>query len=163
MKRRIMFVCHGNICRSPMAEFVMKNILKKLGLENEYTIASSATSNEEVGNPIYPPAARELKRRGIAFEYRHAVRLQSEDYAKYDLFVLMDDNNIRNISRIFSSDPDRKICKLLSFTGTDRDVADPWFTGLFDKTYDDILKGCIALLSSIDERISNDDLGRILA
>ena len=162
LKRRIMFVCHGNICRSPMAEFITKHILERLGLSDEYLVSSSATSTEELGNPLYPPAAVELKQRGIAFNNRRATRLSSSDYDKYDLFVLMDDNNIRNIRRIFPSDTENKVHKLLSFCGLDRDVADPWYTGCFDEAYDDIFRGCIALLSSIDCRINESSISKIV-
>ena len=152
---RIMFVCHGNICRSPMAELVMRHLVKKKGLSDRVQVASSATSTEEiwngVGNPIYPPARRELARHGIPVdENKRAVQLRREDYEKYDLFVGMDSANIRNMHRILGGDPMGKICKLLSFTGSERDVADPWYTGDFDATWQDIWTGCNALLSSLD-------------
>ena len=146
-----------------MAEFITKNILNKLDISDEYIVASSATSTEELGNPLYPPAARELLRRGIPFTRREATRLCSDDYDKYDIFALMDDNNMRNIRRIISADPMGKICKLMSFTGSDRDVADPWYTGDFTEAYNDILEGCIALLASIDPRISYDKAMKMLA
>ncbi len=159
---KILFVCHGNICRSPMAEFITKDILRRLGLDKEYLVCSSATSCEELGNPLYPPAAAELKRRGIPFNDRRATRLSPSDYEKYDVFALMDDNNMRNIRKIFPSDPNEKIRKLLSYCGLERDVADPWYTGSFDKAYDDIFRGCIALLSSVDPRISRESFGKII-
>lgn len=152
--KRIMFVCHGNICRSPMAEFITKKIVRDLGLGAEYLIRSSATSYEEQGNPVYPPARRELACRGVPLESRCAVRLEPSDYDKYDLFVLMDSRNMRNIKYIFPSDKDNKICKLLSFAGEDADVFDPWCSGDFVTAYNDIYRGCVALLCSIDPRIT---------
>ena len=150
---RIMFVCHGNICRSPMAEFILKKMVSERGLENAFSIASSATSSEEiyrgVGNPIYPPARRELERHGVAYESRRAVQLVSDDYDKYDMFVGMDSANVRNIHRIFGSDKDRKIFKLMEFTSRGGDVADPWYSDRFDIAFDDIYDGCEALLNSI--------------
>ncbi len=150
-----MFVCHGNICRSPMAELVMRDLVKKKGLSARVQVASCATSTEEIwngiGSPIYPPARRELARHGIPVdENKRAVQLRREDYDKYDLFVGMDSANIRNMHRILGGDPDGKICKLLSFAGSERDVADPWYTGDFDATWQDIWTGCNALLSSLD-------------
>ena len=149
MMKKIMFVCHGNICRSPMAEFIFKYLAKSEGLIDEFTVASSATSTEEiwggVGNPIYPPAADELSRHKIPFTDRRAVQLKRSDYEKYDLFIIMDARNERGIYNIFGSDPEGKVKKLLDFTGGG-DVADPWYTGNFDKTYNDIYKGCRALL-----------------
>ena len=152
---KIMFVCHGNICRSPMAELVMRDLVKKKGLSAHVQVASCATSTEEIwngiGSPIYPPARRELARHGIPVdENKRAVQLRREDYEKYDLFVGMDSANIRNMRRILGGDPDGKICKLLSFTGSERDVADPWYTGDFDATWQDVWEGCNALLSSLD-------------
>lgn len=146
---KIMFVCHGNICRSPMAEFIMKDLVEKQGLENDFYIVSSATSTEEIGNPIYPPALRELKKNNIPVGEKYAVQLKRDDYSKYDLFLLMDDNNMRNIKRIFPADPDNKIKKLLDFVGTGADVADPWYYGNFDVTFEEIQKGCKALLETL--------------
>ena len=150
---RIMFVCHGNICRSPMAECIMRYLLEEAGLSDEVAVASSATSTEEiwngVGNPIYPPAVRELARHGIEVPKRQAVQLQKSDYQKYDLFIGMDGANIRNMMRIFGTDPDGKVHKLLSFAKREADVADPWYTGDFAITYRDILAGCKGLLLEI--------------
>ena len=146
---RIMFVCHGNICRSPMAEFIMKDMLKKSGLEKEVSVSSSATSTEEIGNPVYPPAMAELKRHGLDGSGKYAVQLKSSDYEKYDVFAVMDNNNLRNIGRIFRSDPDGKIHKLLEYAGRSSDVADPWYSGKFDVAYADIHEGCAALLEYI--------------
>lgn len=152
---KIMFVCHGNICRSPMAESVMRHLLNENGRSARVQVASSATSTEEiwngVGNPIYPPARRELARHGVPVdESKRAVQLCREDYDKYDLFVGMDNANIRNMHRILGGDPDGKICKLLSFIGSERDVADPWYAGDFEATWRDVWEGCNALLSSLD-------------
>ena len=151
---RIMFVCHGNICRSPMAEFITKKIVSDLGLDGDYLIASSATSPEEYGSPIYPPAASELYRHGVPYSKREATLLSPADYDKYDIFALMDERNMRNISRYFPSDPKSKIAKLLSFAGENRDVIDPWYSGNFKGAFDDILYGCSALLCKLDRRIT---------
>ena len=144
--KKILFVCHGNICRSPMAEFVMKDLIRRAGREKEFVIASAATSTEELGNPVYPPARAELMRHGLSADGKYAVRLTREDYGRYDLLIGMDDANIANMLRLFGGDPDGKICKLLSFAGDDRNVADPWYTGRFDVTYRDVLTGCESLL-----------------
>ena len=148
--KKIMFVCHGNICRSPMAEFIFKDMLKKKGAESEFYVASSATSTEEIwggiGNPVYPPAKAELKKHGILCDGKRAVQLKKSDYEKYDMFIAMDGNNIRNIGRIFGSDPDSKVHKMMDFTDRKGDVADPWYTGNFDITYSDIYDGCVGLL-----------------
>ncbi len=145
---RIMFVCHGNICRSPMAEVIFRDLAKRAG-RNDIFVASSATSDEEIwggrGNPVYPPAREELAKHGLSAEGKRAVQLQTSDYASYDLFVVMDQNNLGNIGRIFGRDPERKVRKLLDFCGGG-DVADPWYTRRFDVTYHEILRGCKALL-----------------
>lgn len=143
---KIMFVCHGNICRSPMAEFIMKDMVKKEGLDGEIYVASCATSTEELGNPVYPPAKSELARHGLSCKGKYAVQLAKRDYDKYDMFILMDDNNMRNIRRIFKDDPDGKIHKLLDFDGGGN-VADPWYTDRFEVAYNDIERGCKALLA----------------
>ncbi len=148
---RIMFVCHGNICRSPMAEFVMKKLVQEHGLENKIQISSSAVSTEEIGNPVYPPARRELARHGISCEGKQAVQLKKADYEKYDLFLLMDNSNLFYICRIFPDDPEQKIYKLLEYAGGSGDVADPWYTGDFEKAYQDIYHGCTAALDKIQE------------
>ena len=152
---KILFVCHGNICRSPMAEFIFKDMVEKKGLSDRFRIASCATSTEEIwngiGSPIYPPARRELARHSIPVdENKRAVQLRREDYEKYDLFVGMDGANIRNMHRILGGDPAGKIHKLLEYAGRDADVADPWYTGDFDATWQDVWEGCNALLSSLD-------------
>ena len=147
---KVLFICHGNICRSPMAEFVMKDMVKKRGMEDMFCIASSATSTEEiwrgVGNPVYPPAQRELAKHGISCEGKRAVQITTEDYDKYDIILCMDSNNMRNIKRIIPLDPQKKIHRLISFTSRDRDVADPWYTGDFETTYRDVYDGCSAVL-----------------
>jgi len=147
---RIMFVCHGNICRSPMAEFIMKKLVHENHLEDEIFVSSSAVSTEEIGNPVYPPARRELARHGISCDGKYAVQLQKSDYDNYDLFLVMDDSNLFHMCRIFPSDPERKVHKLLEYAGRSDDVADPWYTGKFDKAYQDILDGCTGLLNKIN-------------
>ena len=155
-KIRIMFVCHGNICRSPMAEFVMKHIVSAKNDESRFVIASSATSTEEiyggVGNPVYPPAKAELEKHGVKCGDRRAVQLKKDDYAKYDLLIAMDSNNVRNIMRIIGGDGEHKVKKLLDFTSRGGDVADPWYTGRFDTAYRDIVEGCEALYNKLIER-----------
>ncbi len=150
---KIMFVCHGNICRSPMAEFILKDMVKKKGIENEFFISSSATSTEEIwggrGNPVYPPAKAELKKHGISCDGKEAVQLKKDDYEKYDMFLCMDSMNYRNILRIFGSDKDEKVRRLMTLTSRGGDVADPWYTGDFRTTYDDIFEGCQALLKEL--------------
>lgn len=143
---KIMFVCHGNICRSPMAEFVFKDMVNKKGLSNEFYISSSATSSEELGNCVYPPVKEILKSKGIDTRGKYAIRLQKSDYEKYDMFIGMDSANIQNIHRIFGSDQKGKIKKMMDFTTLGGDVADPWYTRDFQKTYDDIYRACTSLL-----------------
>lgn len=156
---KIMFVCHGNICRSPMAEFIFKDLAEKKGVLQNFSVSSSATSSEEIwgeiGNPVYPPAKAELLKHGITCEGKRAVQLKKSDYDKYDLFVGMDNNNIRNMMRIFGSDPDGKVHKLLEFAGDSGDVADPWYSRRFDTAYNDILKGCTALLDFFLKKSKN--------
>lgn len=150
---RIMFVCHGNICRSPSAEFIMKKLVEEKGLSSQFEIRSSATSTEEIwngiGNPVYPPMKRELERHGIYCSGKRAVQLKKEDYSNYDYFIGMDSANIRNMHRILSGDPEGKISKLLDFTNRGGDVADPWYSERFDVAYKDIFEGCTALLERI--------------
>lgn len=150
---KVLFVCHGNICRSPMAEFIMKDMVKKRGLADEFYIASAATSTEEIwgdrGNPVYPPARKELAKHGLSCDGKYAVQLKREDYAKYDYLIGMDSANIRNMERMCGGDPEGKIYRLLSFAGSSRDVADPWYTGDFKTTYNDVVEGCGALLEYI--------------
>ena len=150
---KIMFVCHGNICRSPMAEFIMKKLVSDAGLSNEFRIVSSATSTEEIGNSVYPPAKSELAKHGIGCSGKTAVQLRKSDYGKYDYFIGMDTANIRNMNRIFGSDKDGKIHKLLSFAGRGDDVSDPWYSRDFQTAYRDIDEGCHRLLTHIMEEL----------
>ena len=147
---KILFVCHGNICRSPMAEFVMKDLLEKTGREYEFEIASAATSTEEIwngiGNPVYPPAKKLLAKKGIDCSEKHARQMTRSDYGYYDLLIGMDDFNIRNMLRITGGDPDGKIKMLLDFTNRPGEVADPWYSGDFNATYRDVLEGCEGIL-----------------
>ena len=148
-----MFVCHGNICRSPMAEFIFMDLAEKQGIADRFVVSSSATSTEEIwngiGNPVYPPAKAELAKHGLSCNGKRAVQLEKNDYDKYDLFVGMDSANIRNMLRIFGSDPDGKVRKLMDYTDRGGDVADPWYSYRFDVAYRDILEGCTALLEAV--------------
>ena len=150
---RIMFVCHGNICRSPMAEFIFKDLLNKSGYADRFYVSSSATSTEEIydgiGNPVYPKARKELEKHGVFCGNRRAVQLKKGDYGNYDIFVGMDSANIVNMYKIFGGDPDKKIHKLMSFTNSSADVADPWYSDRFDRAFEDIYKGCRALLNHL--------------
>ena len=141
---KILFVCHGNICRSPMAEFVMKDMVKKAKLEWKFEIASAATSTEEIGNPVHWGTRERLGREGISCKGKTARQMTKRDYAEYDLLIGMDRANIRNMTRIADGDPDGKIRMLL-----DREVADPWYTGNFEETYRDVVEGCTALLKEL--------------
>ena len=185
---RVLFVCHGNICRSPMAEFVLKDLVKKAGLEDQFSIASAATSTEEIGNPVYPPARRKLAQHGISCEGKRARQLQREDYEDWDLLIGMDQANIRNMRRICGGDPDGKVHLLMEYAGGRKEpprehseagragrgearersefspqaeteknglcfdeVADPWYTGDFEATWQDVLSGCQGLLAAATE------------
>ena len=143
---RILFVCHGNICRSPMAEFVMKHLVEKAGLADDYDIASAATSTEEIGNGVYPPARRKLAEHEIDCQGKRARQLTRGDYNRYDLLVGMDGQNMRNMLRICGGDPQGKLRMLMDFTRRPGDVADPWYTGDFEATWRDVLEGCQGLL-----------------
>ena len=148
-KIKIMFICHGNICRSPMAEFVMKELVRQEGREEEFEIASSATSCEELGNPVYPPVQRVLKAHNIPFERREARRFSASEYGDWDLLICMDRNNLRNLAGIIP-DPEGKIRLLLDYAGRKgAEVADPWWTGNFDETWQDVLEGCRGLLKNL--------------
>ena len=146
---RILFVCHGNICRSPMAEFVMRSLVEKAGLSEQFDIASAATSTEEIGNPVYPPARAKLKEHGISCNGKTAKQVTAKDYADYDLLIAMDQNNLRNLKRILGDDTRHKIHLLMEYTANPRDVADPWYTGDFEKTWQDVLEGCKGLLKAL--------------
>ena len=145
----VLFVCHGNICRSPMAEFVMKELVKQAGREREFCIASAATSTEELGNPVYPPARRKLAEHGIRCDGHHARQLTSRDYADYDLLIGMDHANLCNMQRICGGDPAGKLHLLLDYTARPGAVADPWYTGDFEVTWRDVLAGCQGLLAQL--------------
>lgn len=144
--KKILFVCHGNICRSPMAEYVMKHLVREAGRESEFEIASAATSTEEIGNPVYPPARRKLAEHGIRCEGHAARQIVKADYAHYDLIIGMDQYNMRNMLRHFGGDPNHKLHLLMDCTSRPGDVADPWYTGNFEATWCDCLEGCRQLL-----------------
>ena len=144
--KKIMFVCHGNICRSPMAEFVMTDMVNKLGISENFYISSSATSTEEIGNPVHRGTLAKLKEYNIPVYERYAVQLKKSDYDKYDFIIAMDSANLRNIFRIIKEDKKNKVHKILDFTDEHRDVADPWYTGNFEITFCDICKGCTGLI-----------------
>lgn len=146
---KILFVCHGNICRSPMAEYVMKDLVKMAGLEDRFYIASAATSTEEIGNPVYPPARRKLAEHGISCAGHSARQMTAKDYETYDLLIGMDSANIRNMRRICGGDPKGKIRLLMDDTDCPRDVADPWYTGDFEATWRDVSAGCRGLLAAL--------------
>lgn len=148
--KRILFVCHGNICRSPMAEFVMKDLVKKAGLDDDYDIESAATSTEEIGNEVYPPARRKLAEHGIGCKGKTARQMTRADYQRFDLIVGMDQWNMRNMLRICGSNPEGKIKLLMDFTERPGEVADPWYTGNFDATWRDVLEGCTGLLDWLE-------------
>ena len=150
---KILFVCHGNICRSPMAEFVMKDMVKRERLENRFFIASAATSMEEIGNPVHRGTREKLRSVGISTDGKRAVQMTRKDYDQYDLLIGMDRSNIRNMLRITGGDPEGKIHYLLEYAGVSRDIADPWYSGDFDATYRDVAEGCGALLAHLRERL----------
>ena len=147
--KNILFVCHGNICRSTMAEFVMKDLVRKAGREEEFHIQSAATHRDEIGSDTHYGTKEILKLKGVPFTPRHAVQMVKADYEKYDLIIGMDSENMTYIKRIIGEDTENKVHLLLSFAGEKRSVADPWYTGDFDKTYDDVVKGCPALLQGL--------------
>ena len=148
-KTCILFVCHGNICRSPMAEFVMKDLVRRAGREDEFYIESAATSTEEIGNEVYPPARRKLAEHGIGCKGKTARQMTRRDYDRFDLLIGMDAWNIRNMNRICGGDPEGKIHKLLDYANRPDDVADPWYTGDFEATWHDVLEGCECMLEQI--------------
>ena len=153
---RVLFVCHGNICRSPMAEFIFKDMVSKQGLSDRFYIASAATSTEEIwngiGNPVYPPAREELAKHGIDCKGKLAVQLTKADYDKYDYILGMDYWNLKNMLRILKSDPEDKVKLLLDYSDDPRDIADPWYTGGFDVTYSDVVEGCEAFLEYLKDK-----------
>ncbi|HJB91499.1 MAG TPA: low molecular weight phosphotyrosine protein phosphatase [Candidatus Eisenbergiella merdigallinarum] len=144
---KILFICHGNICRSPMAEFILRDMVDKRGLGAQFFIASAATSREEIGNPVYPPAKRKLKEHGIDPAGKTARQMTAGDYRDFDYLLAAERYNIRNMERITGGDPEHKICRLLDFSDRPRDIADPWYTGDFDEAWDDIVEGCQAFLA----------------
>lgn len=146
---KVMFICHGNICRSPMAESIFKDLVEKKRMADKFYIASCATSTEEIGNSVYPPARRKLMENSISCEGKYSVQLRKEDYNEYDYLVAMDDRNIRNLFKIIKEDPEKKVYKLLDFTSIPKDIADPWYSGDFNTTYNEIYEGCKGLLNHI--------------
>ena len=151
--KKIMFICHGNICRSPMAEFIFRDLVNKCGKGKDFVIVSRATSTEEIwngiGNPVYPGAKRELAKHGISCEGKRARQLSRSEYCEYDYLICMDDNNVRNSLRLFGGDPDGKICKMMDFTSRPGNVSDPWYTDDFETAYNDIYEGCKCLLERL--------------
>lgn len=143
---KVLFICHGNICRSPMAEFVMKNLVEKRGISSDFYIESAATSTEEIGNPVYPPAKRKLAEHGISCDGKYARQVTKRDYQEYDYLIVMDNWNMKNLRRMLGADPEGKMFMLMSFAGSSREVADPWYTGNFDATWHDVTAGCEGLL-----------------
>ena len=149
-KTKILFICHGNICRSPMAEFVMKHLVEEEGRSDAFFIASAATSTEEIGNPVYPPARRKLAEHGIACAGKTARQMTKRDYEDFDYLIGMDGENLRNMKRMYNQDPDGKISLLMDYTSRPGSVADPWYTGDFEATWRDVLEGCQGLLNHLD-------------
>ncbi len=161
--KAILFVCHGNICRSPMAEFVLKDMLQKRGI-SDWVVESAATSTEEIGNPVHRGTRTVLAARGISCEGKRARQITSKDYDRFHFLIGMDRYNIQNMQRVFKGDQQKRIHKLLAFAGEGKDVADPWYTGDFETTYQDVVRGCEALLAQLLPQTStevekNDDIG----
>lgn len=146
---RILFVCHGNICRSPMAEFVFKDMVKRAGIQDKFYVKSAAATSEEIGNGVHRGTVKKLMQEGVEMYHRQAWMIKRETYEQYDRIIAMDNENIRDMLRIFGGDPQGKIQLLMSLCGENREVADPWYTGNFDKTYEDIKQGCAALLKEL--------------
>ena len=149
---KILFICHGNICRSPMAEFILKDMVQKRGIADRFLIASAATSTEEIGNPVHHGTRNKLAKYGISTAGKYAVQMTKRDYDKYDYLIGMDQWNLRNMKRILGRDPQRKLYLLLDFSQQPRDIADPWYTGNFDRTYEDIVEGCEAFLTYLRDK-----------
>ena len=147
---KILFVCHGNICRSPLAEYILRDMVAKRGDSAGFYIASAATSTEEIGNPVYPPARRKLQEHGISCDGKREVQLKKSDYAEYDYLLGMEERNIINMKRILGGDPKGKVYRLLDFSDRPRDIADPWYSGDFDTAYEDIREGCEAFLNFLE-------------
>lgn len=151
--KKVLFICHGNICRSPMAEFVMKELVRQRRLENRIDVESAATSTEELGNPVHPGTRRKLSEHGISCKGKTARQVTRQDYQDFDLIIGMDGWNMRNLDRFFPGDPEGKLHKLLSFCGDPADVADPWYTGDFETTWQDVNRGCTALLDKLEKEL----------
>lgn len=149
MKYKILFVCLGNICRSPMAEFVMKDLVRQMGIDSQFEIASAATSTYEIGNPVYPPARQKLASHGIDCKGKTARQITKHDYDYYDYIIAMDQSNVKNLKKMFGEDTDNKITLLMNYTTRPADVADPWYTGDFDATWNDVVEGCKGLITSL--------------
>lgn len=149
---RVLMICHGNICRSPMAEFVLKDLIQKRHLESKIEVASAATSTEEIGSAVHRGTRQKLSEHGISCEGKFAVQVRKEDYVLYDYLIVMDDRNLKNLERIIGVDSDQKVFKLLSFANDFGNIADPWYTGDFESTYQDVYKGCTGFLEYLSTR-----------
>ncbi len=149
---KILFVCHGNICRSTMSQFVFQHMVNNLNISDQFYIDSRATSTEEIGNPPHRGTIRKMKEVGIPVIPHRATQISWSDYDNFDYLIGMDTWNMRNLGRMLKGDPEGKVYKLLTFAGSDRDIADPWYTGNFDETYDDVVEGCEGLLTYLREK-----------